>query len=264
MYEAEGKTAVAAALRGGAEVLRHYRAGAPAKDKADGSPLTQADLDSEAAIRATIAAAFPADAIRGEEGADERARDAGRLWIVDPLDGTRDFVARTGDFAVCVGFSVAGQAVAGAVFHPTADALYEASLDGGAWKTAAGARTRLAVSDRRGLRVGVSRFVVPDNLAAFVAAAGFAEVHHVGACIKMLAVAEGALDATVCLHSRENEWDTCAMDILIREAGGAITDVDGQPFVYGRADVRHRRGIVISNGTDHAALCARAASFFQP
>lgn len=265
-FEAELRAAREAAMCGGAEVLRHYRAGTWTKGKPDGSPLTQADLDSEAAIREVLARAFPDDAIRGEESGDERS-ETGRLWIVDPLDGTRDFVARTDDFAVCVGLSINGKAMVGAIYHPTEDALYEAAAETGAWRMRAGSRTRLNVSDRSEpaqFRVGVSRFVVPENLTAFLDGAGLGEVHQIGACIKMLAVAEARLDATFCLHSRENEWDTCAIDILIREAGGQITDVDGEPFTYGRPDVRLRRGIVISNGARHAALCAQARPFFQP
>src|SRR5215471_436617 len=108
--------------------MRHYaNVGIEVQTKPDRSPVTAADLEANAVIVDGLRAAFPGDAVLSEESADDGARLGNRrVWIVDPLDGTRDFVARTGDFCVHVGLAVGGEAVLGVVYRPTTGALYHA------------------------------------------------------------------------------------------------------------------------------------------
>jgi len=268
-YDDELEVARQAARDAAAIILRHYAAGSIAVEiKADDSPVTAADRDANAAIVRRIAAAFPGDAILSEELPDSEARlGAGRVWIVDPLDGTRDFVARTGEFCVHVALAVGGDAVVGAVLQPTAGALYSAVAGAGASLQIDGRTEPLRVSDiddLARLRVGVSRLNASSSLGACLTAAGLHERAQVmGASVKHMATARGALDAAINLSPGECEWDTCAPEVILREAGGAMTDGAGQPFRYNQRDVVHRRGSIASNGAAHARLVALVAPYLR-
>jgi 3'(2'), 5'-bisphosphate nucleotidase len=260
-YETELAAAEGAALAAGEVIAAHYAKGEIAvESKSDRSPVTQADRDANAVIVEMLRAAFPADAILSEELPDDRARLAERrVWIVDPLDGTRDFVARTGQFSVHVGLAVDGAAVVGAVYQPVAKILYAAAAGAGAWRVepATGRRTRLHVSDVAApawSRIGTSRLNATSRITAFLAANRLTDnAVPMGASVKHMAVAAGELDAAINLSPGETEWDTCAPEVVIREAGGMFTDGDGAPFRYNRPDVNHYRGSVASNGATHAA-----------
>ena len=252
-----------AARAAGEVVAAHYARGPIAVEtKADRSPVTEADRAASAAIAGVLREAFPGDWILSEEDADDLARlERRRVWIVDPLDGTRDFIARTGQFSVHVALAEDGVAVVGAVYQPVPDAMYAAAAGGGAWRTRGGERVRLAVSQTRdlgALRIGTSRLNATSRLGQFLAAAGLdGRAVPMGASVKHMALAEGALDACVNLSPGEHEWDTCAPEVVIREAGGMFTDGDGRPFRYNRPDLGHHRGSLASNGACHDALLAR-------
>ncbi|MBA3455291.1 MAG: hypothetical protein H0T42_19525, partial [Deltaproteobacteria bacterium] len=134
---------------------------------------------------------------------------------------------------------------------------YSAAIGSGAWREEGGKRDRLHVStttDRAALHVGVSRHHLSDRLRACLDAAQVALRIPLGASIKHMRVAAGELDAVINLSSGELEWDTCAPEIVVREAGGAYTDGDGKPFRYNQRDLEHHRGSVASNGSCHADL----------
>ena len=257
---AELAIAERAAREAGELVAAAYARGPIAVEtKADRTPVTAADRQASARIVARLREAFPGDGLLSEEEADDPARlERRRVWIVDPLDGTRDFVARTGQFAVHVGLAIDGAAVVGAVYLPIAGAMYAAAAGGGAWRTRGGERTRLRVSAAarpEELRIGTSRLNATGRLGRFLGEAGLAaRAVPMGASVKHMALAEGALDACVNLSPGEQEWDTLAPEVVIREAGGVVTDGDGRPFRYNQRDLGHHRGSVASNGACHAAL----------
>jgi 3'(2'), 5'-bisphosphate nucleotidase len=258
-YGQELQVAEVAARAAGEIIARHYAAGPLAVEhKADDSPVTAADRDANAAILEILQRAFPADAILSEETPDDPTRlAASRVWIVDPLDGTRDFVQRTDDFAVHVGLSVDGEAVVGAVYLPVKGALYAAARGGGAWREQGGVRTPLRVSStaaRADVKIGISRHFLSDKLRAALDAGAIANRVPIGASVKHMAVSAGELDAVINLSSGELEWDTCAPEVVIREAGGRYTDGDGAPFRYNQPDPTHRRGSIASNGACHDTL----------
>jgi 3'(2'), 5'-bisphosphate nucleotidase len=255
-YSTELATAERAALAAGAVILGHYAGkDLEVETKADDSPVTIADKQANAAIVEILRAAFPDDAILSEESPDDARRLARRrVWIVDPLDGTRDFIGRTGQFAVHVALAVDGEAVVGAVYQPVTGALYSAQAGGGAWRVRGGERLQLAVSKqatKAALRVGVSR-MNPQSIVGKTLEA--AQMSHqavpMGASSKHVALAAGALDTVICFGA-EHEWDTAAPEVVIREAGGRLTDADGKPFRYNQADTLHHRGSVASNGVCH-------------
>ncbi|CAN5894163.1 hypothetical protein BH11MYX2_BH11MYX2_33340 [soil metagenome] len=265
MFQRELQVAVRAACAAGEVILEHYARGPIAVEtKSDDTPVTAADREANDAIVKVLRAEFPDDYLLSEELPDATERlTRSRVWIVDPLDGTRDFVQRTDDFAVHVGLAVDGKAVVGAVLVPVADLLYSASVGGGAWRTEdvlkeARGGTRVHVSTRTSLdelRVGVSRLAPHPSLSPFFAATGLApRVVRMGASVKFMAIAEGRLDAVINASTSEHEWDTCAPEVILREAGGVMTDRDGAPFVYNQPRLDHPRGSVATNGMCHEEL----------
>lgn len=258
-FRLELETAIRAARVAGEVIAAYYARGSVQVDvKADASPVTQADRDADAAIAEVIRAAFPEDAILSEETPDDQTRLAkSRVWVIDPLDGTRDFVERTDDFAVHVGFTVDGAVVAGAVYLPVPREMYSAAIGGGAWREVGDQRTRLEVSNARSIakaRIGISRHHVSDRLRACLETAQVAPPFPIGASIKHMMLARGELDAVINLGSAEMEWDSCAPEIVIREAGGTYTHGDGTAFHYNNPDLVHRRGSIASNGSSHPGL----------
>lgn len=265
-YKAELDVAIAAAEKAGRVLEAHYAEGVEAERKEDDSPVTAADLASNQILLETLREAFPDDTILSEEANDDPFRVGDpRVWIIDPLDGTRDFIAGTGDFAVLVGLAVDGQPVVGAVHRPVNRTTWYATSGGGAFEVTEAGEKRLRVSTRSELaemKVGVTRLAMHDNLQKALDANGMAaNTQQIGACIKMMALARGDIDVSLCLHGREKEWDTCAPEIIVREAGGVVTDIDGKPFRYNKPDVVHRRGILMTNGRAHQRLAAAFAPF---
>jgi len=252
--------AVRAARAAGDVALRYYQRDRAVDRKADDTPVTRADLEANDAILAILGEAFPDDAILSEEGAPDMrgVPAAGRVWHVDPLDGTRDFVAGTGEFCVHVGLAVDGRAVLGVVYQPVAGILCYAHQGGGAWQVADGRKARLQVSAHANARtVGISRLAASERLVRGLAEHGL-QACRMGASTKHLRLAAGGLDAVVNL-TPEYAWDTCAPEVIVREAGGAFTDVDGAPFHY--REPRHARGTIASNRACHAPLVELARSW---
>jgi 3'(2'), 5'-bisphosphate nucleotidase len=274
-FSRELDAAERAARLGGAAILRHYGRGADVRIeiKPDQSPVTEADLEANEIIVDLLRTTFPDDGILSEElpDGDERFSKR-RVWIIDPLDGTRDFVARTDQFCVHVGLAVDGVAVVGAVFQPVAGRLYSARAGGGAHVQDGDSdgdgkpRTRLhasRVADLGEMRAGVSRLNATGRLGACLAATGLdRRAVPMGASVKYNAIARGELDLVINLSPGEMEWDTCAPEVVIREAGGQLTDGDGRVFRYNQRDTAHRRGSLASNGANHAALLAELRPHF--
>jgi 3'(2'), 5'-bisphosphate nucleotidase len=256
-YQQELDLAKAAAREAGEIIMRHYgRPEIGVDTKADKSPVTAADLDANAAIVKRISAAYPDDAVLTEETPDDRARlGKPRVWIIDPLDGTRDFVARTGDFCVHIGLAVDHEAVVGVVYQPTVDSLAWAVRGGGAFEERKGETRPLKASTLSAagqIRIGVSRLNLDDGLAKCLAAAGMSDrAVRLGASVKHIALARGDLDAVLNLSPSESEWDTCAPEVIMREAGCTVTNGDGQAFRYNQPDLFRPRGSAASNGHCH-------------
>jgi len=259
-YENELEVAKTAAREAGAIIMRYYvRPDIDVRTKPDNSPVTGADLDADAAITGRLAAAFPDDAILTEESPDDPSRLAKRrVWIIDPLDGTRDFVARTGDFCVHVGLAVDSEGVLGVVYQPTVDALAWAVRGGGAFEERGGDTRALKASTRSAagqIRIGVSRLNLDEGLYKCLAAAGMIDrAVRLGASVKHIALARGDLDAVLNLSPSEQEWDTCAPEVIMREAGCTVTNGDGAPFRYNQPDLFRPRGSAASNGHCHSLV----------
>ncbi len=263
-FDAELQTARRAAQAAADRIAEIYES---AEDleiqrKGDDSPLTLADLAANRIICETLRAEFPDDAVLTEEEVDSPARlDARRVWIIDPLDGTKEFISRNGEFTVNVALALDGQPVVGVVVVPAQRTTYWASEDQGAWRLGPrdGKATRLHVSDRRRVEDMVlvaSRSHAGARLKAFAEAMPFADVRSRGSSLKGCMVAEGEADVYF-RFGPTNEWDICAMQMIVTEAGGAMTNLDGRPMTYNNPNPLND-GFAVSNGPLHDYLIEAA------
>jgi 3'(2'), 5'-bisphosphate nucleotidase len=247
-------------------------------DVAANDPVTAADHAANAALVDAIAAAFPDDVIVAEESdVPSDYHRARRCWFVDPLDGTRDFVARNGEFCVMVGLAIDGRARLGLVAIPAlqsapdlpaAGSILIGEVDGPAVRLVGDAVVDVRVSTRDDpstATVVVSRSRRAPLLDTILRALGSPAERPLGSVgVKISALVDGAADAY--LHpsatldpDRPGEggaklWDTCAPEAILRAAGGLLTDGLGRDVEYASSELTHRYGIVASNGVLHARL----------
>jgi 3'(2'), 5'-bisphosphate nucleotidase len=217
--------------------------------KRDTSPVTLADHAANDVILEGLQEAFPDDSILSEESADSGDRlTAKRVWIVDPLDGTKEFLARNGEFCIMIGLAVDGEAVLGAVYLPDGDVLYGAARGLGTWvETSAGRRqlTRGAISVGA-LRLVGSRSHADPLLDRMQAELGISDVIPCGSVgVKCSRILEDARDLYVHPVPYLKEWDTCAPEVLVREAGGWVSDCNGEPLRYNKPDPVQPHGILV-------------------
>ncbi|MGH8132963.1 MAG: 3'(2'),5'-bisphosphate nucleotidase CysQ [Steroidobacteraceae bacterium] len=226
------------ARQAGSEILEVYASGAPATTaKADDSPLTAADLRSHRLIVAALRALTPDVPVLSEESARtpyaQRAAWA-RYWLVDPLDGTREFLARNGQFTVNIALVEAHAPVLGVVHVPVTGATYQGVPGLGAWRqSGAGAAQPIHVQAHSAapVRVVGSRSHRGDSLDGFLARLGPHQLLPVGSSLKFCMVAEGAADVYPRLGPT-SEWDTAAAHAVASGAGGTVVQLDGAPLRY--------------------------------
>lgn len=236
-----------AARIAGAAAMRFYGA-ATATDKGGGSPVTEADHAANRVIIQRLAEAFPADAILSEESRDSPERlSAERVWIVDPLDGTKEFLSQNGEFAVMIGLAVQGRAVLGVVYLPAVDTLLYAAEGQGTWLESADGAARLQCQpcSPGALRLVGSRSHPDALLVRMQEALGVTDVLPSGSVgVKCGLIARGSRDLYIHPVPYLKEWDTCAPEMLVREAGGMVTDCQGGALLYNKPNPTQPHGIV--------------------
>lgn len=226
--------AIAAA---GELALEHFRAPARHWYKGPGQVLTEADLAVDRLLRDMLLGARPDDAWLSEETPDDRARlERRRVWVVDPIDGTRAFADRVPEFSISIALVVEGEPALGAVLNPATDELFEAQRGGGASLNgrpmAASGRTGLEGARLLSSRGEIKRRRWPKLMPE----AEFAAIGSLA--YKLALVAAGRFDGLVSLRA-SHDWDLAAAVLLIEEAGGAIGDYDGQPLRLNQPVPRH-------------------------
>lgn len=265
-YERELRIARELALAAGAIALQYY--GGPLRIEHKGAvdePVTQADTAANDLIVRGLHEAFSDDGLLSEETADTTRRlTKRRVWMVDPLDGTNGFIAGDGDFAVQIGLAVDGISVLGVVYQPVPDVLYWSAQGRGAWIVRPEAEPeRLRVSNEAEptrMRLAASRSHRSPRMEQVVQAFGFREEVRRGSVgVKVGLLVERQCDLYVHLSSRTKQWDTCAPEAILHEAGGKFTDLFGSPLNYNSLDVCNRNGIVASNGVAHTKIIERFA-----
>lgn len=248
----------AIAIEAGCRILEVRNRPHDVTAKADGTPLTEADLAAEEVIAAGLAAAAPAIPVLSEEAAERPAFDPeGAFLLVDPLDGTREFIGPTGEFTVNIALIVGGRAVCGVVHAPALGRIWRGAVGHGAeaarfdvdaepasvaWKPSV-VRARPA----EGLTAVASRSHLDAETEAFLARLSVAEHRSIGSSLKFCLVADGEAD----IYPRFGptmEWDTAAGHAVLEAAGGHVARPDGGPFTYGKAAAGFRNGPFIAWG----------------
>jgi 3'(2'), 5'-bisphosphate nucleotidase len=232
--------------------------------KGPNDPVTLADKEANALLVEQLAADFPGVPIVAEESDPATFEGFGSapcVLFVDPVDGTKEFIAKNGEFAVMLGFAEAGVATVGVVNCPALDEVYGGVVGGSAFRVSGGRRETLAVSRTTVLaecRCAVSRFHRSASVNARLELLGVRElVPTGGAGVKGTRIASGAID----LYAHPSKglvklWDACAPEAIVRAAGGLYTDATGRPFDY-RGPFAQGSGTLAANPALHAAALER-------
>lgn len=243
--------------------------------KSAGDPVTNADREANETIVSGLKSAFPQDAMLAEETPDDGhwiGRE--RVWMVDPIDGTKDFIAGRDGFATMIGLAVQGRPMLGVVYQPMTGRMYSGIVGVGAWRSEHGtspaaqalqmsqsAMTVGTVAKPEDIRLVASkshRTTVIDHVRASLGIRDEMNIGSVG--LKMGLIAAGERDLYINPSGRSCLWDTCGPEAILTAAGGRVTDLDGNPLIYNRLELHNLRGIVASNGRVHDLVLTRLAA----
>lgn len=253
--QSELDIAKALAVRAGAILLEHYSR-PTVYWKGRGNPVTEADRLASSFLVNELQRMFPGDGILSEEEPDDLDRlSRSRIWIIDPLDGTMEFINRIDEFAVMIGLAVDGTASLGVVYQPLTEKLYYAASGCGAFVIENRASRLLQVSresNPAAMTIALSRSHHSPDVDAIRRELGVEKTLSSGSIgLKVGLVCEGSAHLYVHTSGHTSQWDACAPDIIIREAGGRMTDLLGTPLRYNSSEVRNLHGVIASNGTIH-------------
>ena len=264
----ELEVALDLARTAGAAILAEYKGPLDIEHKSrddDYEPVTQADRIANELIVNRLQREFPNDGILAEESVDTSSRlDKSRVWMVDPLDGTNGFIAGNGDFAVQIGLAEHGDPIVAVVYQPSTGVLYRAIRGEGTWierpeRDAEQARVSNH-TDVSEMRLAASRSHRSSRMNKVVERFGFRdEVQRGSVGIKIGLLVEQQCDVYIHLSPRTKQWDTCAPQLILTEAGGGMTDLFGEPLNYNVRDVQNRNGLVATNGAAHDRIIATLA-----
>lgn len=269
MREDEVATLVGIAAEAAELVFRIYQTPFEVDYKGPRDPVTLADRSANELICKRLETAFPGVPVVAEESAPEAFagyQSAERIFFVDPVDGTREFVAKNGEFVVMIGV-VEGDRATASVIHAPASGIAWVGLEGhGAFRLSPGeGKTKIHVSDCAELsrvRAVVSRSHRTATVERAVNELGAGSILQQGSAgLKGARVAEASADAYVAPFHAGQRWDVCACDALVHAAGGRVTDAYGAPIAYRAPTLAQDTGVVVSNGLVHDALLERLASF---
>jgi 3'(2'), 5'-bisphosphate nucleotidase len=265
---------------GAADILRSYYRGnsndgdLEIKEKKDG-PVTAADIAANHSILEKLQTSLGTEdfGYLSEEtykSLSEESRESlihhSWVWIIDPLDGTRDFIDKTGEYAVHIALVHEGRPILAVVAWPEAEKLYYATLGGGTFvETPQGITTPIRVSNRdtiEELSLVASRTHRDERFNQLLRQLPFKEKHYVGSVgCKIATIIEQQADVYMSLSGKSapKDWDFAAPELILSEAGGQFTHFDGTPLMYNQGDVSQWGGLMASNGHCHKVLCEKAS-----
>ena len=249
----ELEIAVKASIHAGKAILEVYSKEFTTYSKSDESPITEADIESNRIIKSILT--DTGHAILSEEEKDDVNRlDKKRVWIVDPLDGTTDFVKKTGEFTVMIALVENNIPILGVINWPTENIMYIAQKDRGAYKKIEDSWSRIIVSKQDDISkckaVG-SRHHLSDAEKALLEKLGVIDFTSIGSSLKVCKISSGEADMYITTTNKMKEWDTAASHCIITEAGGKMTTMNGKKMSYNNRDVFHHDGILVTNGIIH-------------
>jgi len=257
----------------GAVLLRHYNSPFLVEQKVNAlqetEEVTAADREANELIVGRLKREFPEDGILAEESTDTEHRlEKDRVWLIDPMDGTKNFIRRDGDFAVQIGLAVNGESVLGTVYQPVREVLYRAVRGSGSWiEEKDRAARRMSVSHRTNpneMVLASSRSHRSPRMEQVVSTFQFKnEVRRGSVGVKIGLITEQQADLYLHLSPSTKQWDTCGPEIILHEAGGRLTDLFGQPLRYNGIRIDNRNGVVATNGAAHNMVIENLAPLLR-
>ena len=243
LYQEELTVAERAAREAGAIIIGLFKGKYDVQEKSKNNPVTSADLEANRTIQRIVREKFPGDGWLSEEDVDGSHRlHCSRVWVIDPIDGTKEFIEGVPQFAVSIGFVVDGRPKVAVVYNPAKERFYRAAAGQGASLNGQAIHVT-ARQEIRGAKLLVSRSEPKRKFQVFV---DLCEVKPVGSIAYRLAkVAGGDGDGTLTFRSI-HEWDICAGVLMVEEAGGTVVDGSGKPLTFNREEIRHR-GVIAAN-----------------
>jgi len=241
--------AVATVRTCGEILLKYFQTDYAIRQKSKDNPVTPADLEADKYLRETFAHQFPDDGWLSEETVDSPHRmSRRRVWVVDPLDGTKEFVKGLPEFAISVALVEDNKPRIAVIYNPARDDLFAAVKNAGAYR--GGSFVKVSKREElQGSRVFVSRS--EHSVSSFGSLQKSASLRSLGSiAYKLALVAAGEADLSISMRPK-NEWDVCAGALLVQEAGGVITDLEGNPLEFNRQNPIIN-GIIAANPVLHA------------
>lgn len=261
-FAEEARVASDVARQAGKAILEVYASRFDVRYKGPDDPVTDADLRAEEIIVEALRREFPQDGIVSEERpVSQDARRKSRVWYVDPLDGTGEFVAHTGEFSVIIGLVESGLPKFGMIYRPIDNLLFSGVRDESAWMVRGEEQPRRAwVSAHtppHPLRLAVSRshrHPLIDRIKSRLGNATEIPCGSVGSKVSLLV--SGQADAYVEPTSYTSRWDVCGPEAILRGAGGFMSDMAGGPIRYDTPEIRNTKGFVATNRACHGEMLA--------
>lgn len=258
MWEKELQAAIDAGLQAKAKIMEIYNKDFDVEIKDDNSPVTIADKTADKIIREHLHGIFPMYAFLTEEAEDDLTRlENDYVWIVDPVDGTKDFVAKDGGFTTNIALAYKHELVVGVVIAPATGEIYYASKGNGAFYYKNGITTQIQVNDKlEDLTCLCSVFHFNQTEACLIDKHKdkIKHVRKVGSSLKPCQIAHGLAEITYRMSPNTKEWDTAACQIIVEEAGGLFIEPDGGKITYNRKDVYNRKGYIVVNRKENILL----------
>jgi len=248
--------ALEAAVKGGDKIMEIYKTNFDSGTKENDEPITEADLASNKIIKEILKKS--GHYILSEEDKDNVSRlNEKKLWIVDPLDGTSDFIDRTGEFTVMIALVEDKKPVLGVINWPDGKTVFIAQKGKGAYRFSNGSWGKIYVSKTEELKnckaVG-SRHHLSAKEKGLIQKLGIPEFTSIGSSLKVGKISCGEADVYLTFTDKMKEWDSCASNCIVTEAGGKMTDMLGSEITYNNKIVNHQNGILVTNGILHEKI----------
>ena len=249
----ELEIAVNAAIKAGETILDIYDGNFRTTTKTDDSPVTDADFKSNEIIKKILSKTDYS--ILSEEDIDDPKRlSENTIWVIDPLDGTSDYIDKTGEFTIMISLIKNNEPILGVISWPTEKTLFVAQKGSGAFRYSNNEWTKISVSKISDLslcRTVGSRHHLTDKEKNFIKKLGIVNFTSIGSSLKVGKISSGEADAYITTTDKMKEWDSAASHCIVHEAGGKMTDMLGNDISYNNKDVYHHNGILVTNGLLH-------------
>ena len=250
----------------GEKIQEIYETDFEVNTKDDNSPVTTADLESNKILKsALVKTGIP---ILSEEDIDDKTRlDNEKIWIIDPLDGTQDFVNKTDEFSILVGLVENHAPVMGLVYLPIKKILYLAEKGMGAFCYDLQKWEKISVRKMKELEnclALVSRHHLSDTEKKMLDYLTIRNIGKIGSALKVMEISAGRADIYLsATRNKLSQWDTCGPNCIISEAGGKMTDISGHALIYNTETIKHENGLLVTNGFVHEKAVSKISELEQ-